>query len=165
MENDPQYFFKYAKGSILIYAINKNTGYKVAIHYYIYEKEITFWNEKDSRIDSLMTELTSEILDVIREEIKDTKDNLEYLDPETRKAEEDKYADVIRASRYENELVPVYDEREYENLRIVGQGITVIDDSPNVTITTTGDITTTITAEISDWVRTLSEDPRQDGGY
>ena len=57
------------------------------------------------------------------------------------------------------------DEREYENLRIVGQGITVIDDSPNVTITTTGDITTTITAEISDWVRTLSEDPRQEGGY
>jgi hypothetical protein len=173
MENDPQYFFKYAKGSILIYAINKNTGYKVAIHYYIYEKEITFWNEKDSRIDSLMTELTSEILDVIREEIKDTKDNLEYLDPETRKAEEDKYADVIRSSRYENELVPVYDEREYENNRIVGQGqgiiagdqgIFLIQD-PNVTITTTGDITTTITAEISDWVRTLSEDPRQEGGY
>lgn len=165
MENDPQYFFKYAKGSILIYVINKNTGYKVAIHYNIYDKEITFWNEKDSRIDSLMTELTGEILEVIRGEIKDTKDNLEYLDPETRKSEEDKYSDIIRTSRYENELIPVYDEREYENLRIVGQGITFVDDNTNVTITTTGDITTTITGEISDWVRTLSEDPRQEGGY
>ena len=88
------------------------------------------------------------------------------MDPETRKIEEDKYADVIRASRYENELIPVYDEREYENLRIVGQGITAVDDNPNVIITTTGDITTTtITAQISDWVRTLSEDPRQEGGY
>lgn len=165
MENDPQYFFKYAKGAILIYAINKNTGYKVAIHYNIYDKEISFWNEKDSRIDSLLTELTSEILDVIREEIKDTKDNLEYLDTETRKTEEDKYSDKIRDSRYENELIPVYDEREYENNRIVeNQGIFLIQD-PNVTITTTGDITTTITAEISDWVRTLSEDPRQEGGY
>jgi hypothetical protein len=89
------------------------------------------------------------------------------LDPETRKVEEDKYSDVIRANRYENELIPVYDEREYENNRIVGQGqgLTLINDNPNVTITTTGDITTTITAEISDWVRTLSEDPRQEGGY
>ena len=171
MENEPQYFFKYAKGAILIYAINKNTGYKVAIHYNIYEKEISFWNEKDNRVDSLMTELSGEILEVIRGEIKDTKDNLEYLDPETRKIEEDKYADVIRASRYENELIPVYDEREYENLRIVGQGITagqgitVVDDNPNVTITTIGDSTTNITIGISDWVRTLSEDPRQEGGY
>ena len=165
MENEPQYFFKYAKGAILIYAINKNTGYKVAIHYNIYEKEISFWNEKDNRVDSLMTELSGEILEVIRGEIKDTKDNLEYLDPETRKIEEDKYADVIRASRYENELIPVYDEREYENLRIVGQGITVVDDNPNVTITTIGDSTTNITLGISDWVRTLSEDPRQEGGY
>ena len=165
MENDPQYFFKYAKGAILIYAINKNTGYKVAIHYNIYEKEISFWNEKDNRVDSLMTELSGEILEVIRGEIKDPKDNLEYLDPETRKIEEDKYADVIRASRYENELIPVYDEREYENLRIVGQGITVVDDNPNVTITTIGDSTTNITIGISDWVRTLSEDPRQEGGY
>ena len=171
MENDPQYFFKYAKGAILIYAINKNTGYKVAIHYNIYEKEISFWNEKDNRVDSLMTELSGEILEVIRGEIKDPKDNLEYLDPETRKAEEDKYSDIIRANRYENELVPVYDEREYENLRIVGQGITagqgitVVDDNPNVTITTIGDSTTNITIGISDWVRTLSEDPRQEGGY
>lgn len=161
MENDPHYFFKYAKGAILIYAINKNTGYKVAIHYNIYEKEISFWNEKDTRIDSLLTELTGEILEVIREEIKDTKDNSDYLDPETRKAEEDKYG---FGTNYDTEPT---EDREYDGIRFVGRGMRIVevDESPIVTITTTGDINTDITNDISEWVRTISEDPRQEGGY
>ena len=165
MENEPSHFFRYTREAILIYAINKNTGYKVAAHYNIHEKELTFWNEKDNRIDSLLTELTSEILGVIKEEIKDTKANLDYLDPETRKIEEDKY-DFIK--HYDTELIPIYDERPYEGMRVVGQGqgITVTDNGPNVTtITTTGDITTNISADISEWVRTISENPRQDGWF
>lgn len=164
MENEPRHFFRYTNDAILIYAINKNTGYKVAAHYNIHEKELTFWNEKDNRIDSLLTELSSEILGVIKEEIKDTKSNLDYLDPETRKAEQDKYDNDDTL-----EPIPIYNERDYAGIRFVervnGIGIIEVNDNPNMNITTIGDSTTNITAEISDWVRTISEDPRQEGGY
>jgi hypothetical protein len=166
MENETRHFFRYTRDAILIYAINKNTGYKVAAHYNIHEKELTFWNEKDNRIDSLLTEMSSEILGVIKQEIKDTKSNLDYLDPETRKAEEDKYGND---EDYESEPIPIYNDRDYQGIRFVepGPGLRIVEvgDNPNMNITTTGDITTNITAEISDWVRTISEDPRQDGGY
>jgi hypothetical protein len=170
MIDEPSYFFRYAKNSILIYAINKNTGYKVAIHYNINDKELTFWNEMDTRIDSLLTELSGEILDVIREEIKDTKDNLDYLDPETRKTEENKYnvnKNYDLTAEGAGITIPIYEDGGYVDRRIVDR-VSVnmtIDDNPNMTITTTGDFTTNITDEISNWVRSLSEDPRQDGGY
>jgi len=163
-ESDPHYFFKYAKAAILIYAINKNTGYKVAVHYNIYEKELAFWNEKDYRIDSLLTELSGEILEVIREEIKDTNDNLEYLDPETRKAEFDKYETSITNIVYEE--VPTYDERDYEGIRFIGgHGIGIIADNPgvliipnngNTTINTTDNINTNIANVVPEWLRTIT---------
>lgn len=164
MENEPRHFFRYTDKGILIYAINKNTGYKVAIHYDIYEKEISFWNEIDNRIDSILTELSSDILKVIKDEIKDTKSNLDYLDTETRKAEQDKYD-----KNHDIEVpTPIYNERDYAGIRFVervnGIGIIDVNDNPNMNITTIGDSTTNITAEISDWVRTISEDPRQERG-
>jgi hypothetical protein len=55
---------------MLIYCINKSTGYKLAIHTYSTHNgnpgEISFWNSKDDRIDSLMAELDFETFQVIK---------------------------------------------------------------------------------------------------
>lgn len=71
-ENNPEYFLKYTKKGVLIYCINKLTGYKVASFYSLdkNDPEFSFWNQKDSRIDSLDTELTDELRKIILNESK-----------------------------------------------------------------------------------------------
>lgn len=71
-ENNPEYFLKYSKRGVLIYCINKITGYKVASFYSLHkdDPEFSFWNQKDSRIDSLETELTDELRKIILDESK-----------------------------------------------------------------------------------------------
>ena len=70
-ENNPDYFLRYSKRGILIYMINKITGLKVACFKSLdSEPEFSFWNQTDSRIDSLESELPDFILDMIRNEVK-----------------------------------------------------------------------------------------------
>jgi hypothetical protein len=74
-ESNPEYFMKYTKKGVLIYCINKKTGYKVASFYSLdkTDPEFSFWNQKDSRIDSLDSELTDELRLVIQKTSKDPK--------------------------------------------------------------------------------------------
>jgi hypothetical protein len=74
-EGNPDYFLKYTKRGVLIYCINKKTGYKVASFYSLDKKEpeFSFWDQKDSRIDSLDSELTDELRKKIQEVSKDSK--------------------------------------------------------------------------------------------
>jgi hypothetical protein len=68
--NNPYQFFNYTENGMLIYCVNKETGYKLAIHAYKNRRgnadEISFWNSKDDRIDSLMTDLDYETFQVIK---------------------------------------------------------------------------------------------------
>ena len=68
--NNPYQFFNYTENGMLIYCINKKTGYKLAIHAYKSKRggadEISFWNSKDDRIDSLMTDLDYETFQLIK---------------------------------------------------------------------------------------------------
>lgn len=68
-ENNDSYFIKYASNGVLIYCLNKLTGYKVATYRSLKpeEPEFSFWNSKDVRIDSLETELTTELRSLIDE--------------------------------------------------------------------------------------------------
>lgn len=74
-EGNPDYFIKYSNRGVLIYCINKITGYKVASFYSLdkQDPEFSFWNQKDSRVDSLDTELTDEIRLLIQSVSKDKK--------------------------------------------------------------------------------------------
>lgn len=66
-KDDPHHFFKYYSRGILIYCINKITGYKVAVFWDVnYESSPTFWNVLDNQIDSIMTELPPYILKHIK---------------------------------------------------------------------------------------------------
>jgi hypothetical protein len=77
-EKDESYFNKYAGNGVLIYSINKKTGYKVASYYSLKKDspEFSFWNVKDERIDSLQTELPQHIMKIIVDENKLNKSNL-----------------------------------------------------------------------------------------
>ena len=91
-ENNPEYFIKYASKGVLIYCINKQTGYKVASFYSLDKRdpEFSFWNQKDSRVDSLDTELTTELREIIFTESKGkgSKPNRSLLNEEDRLKEE-----------------------------------------------------------------------------
>lgn len=76
-EQEPDYYYKYAKKGILIYAINKNSGDKVAGFCQIStydDRELSFWNMVDRRIDSIEANLPDFIMDIFKKEFnKETK--------------------------------------------------------------------------------------------
>lgn len=82
MKDEPHYFYKYTKNGILIYCINKLTGDKVAVHCDLANKnDISFWNIKDIRIDSMFCNLPLYILQVIKSDIiYNDKSNLNLLE-------------------------------------------------------------------------------------
>ena len=82
MEKDDSYFKKYAGKGILIYSINKKSGYKVATYYSLDKTspEFSFWDVKDQRIDSLETELTQSLMKIIVDEKRTGKSNLQIFE-------------------------------------------------------------------------------------
>lgn len=92
------YFYKYSKNGVLIYMINKKTGYKVA-SYNAKDEGISFWNQKDQRIDSMETLLPEEIkLFLMRHHTEEKlKPNFEYLTVEEQE-EIKKSRDISRPS-------------------------------------------------------------------
>ena len=117
-EHEPEYFYKYAKRGILIYAIDKLTGNKVAGYLQIsdYEdRELSFWNIVDKRIDSMEADLPKEIMDIFRSEFNkgDKVSNWGLLSKEEQEKQEhwlDTNGYRIRSINYE-EPVPI-DEAE-----------------------------------------------------
>lgn len=90
-ENNPDYFMKYSGKGVLIYCINKKNGYKVASFNSLdkNEPEFSFWNQKDTRIDSMQTELPDNLLSMIkRESTVGAKTNRFLLSDEERTKEE-----------------------------------------------------------------------------
>jgi hypothetical protein len=85
----------YSQSGILIYSINKITGDKFAVFKRIsheYEKELSFWNSSDRRVDSIELNVSSKIMDVIRNEIFNCdKTNYESSNEEVRKKIELEY--------------------------------------------------------------------------
>jgi hypothetical protein len=75
-EDNPEYYLKYSRRGILIYCINKISGDKVAAFKSLdesYEKETSFWNLIDQRIDSLESGLPNEVMNLIKNEFTNTK--------------------------------------------------------------------------------------------
>jgi len=67
------YFERYIKRGILIYIVNKKTGFKIGFFKNLdpnRERETSFWDAKSDRIDSLDIGLPIEIIEVIKNEIK-----------------------------------------------------------------------------------------------
>lgn len=104
-ESNPEYFLKYSERGVLIYCMNKKTGYKVASFYSLKpnDPEFSFWNQKDTKIESMDSELSVEMLGIIRETSKSkyavSNRKLltgDQLDKENRNLEKYMKRDVIR---------------------------------------------------------------------
>jgi hypothetical protein len=68
-----EYFNKYNKRGVLIYCIGKTNGHKVAAFYSLdkNEPELSWWNAKDSKIDSMQSDLPREIRNVVEDTFSD----------------------------------------------------------------------------------------------
>ena len=72
--NTGQYYARYSSRGILIYNINKKTGYKVACFKNLdqaYDNEFSWWDVTDKKIEVLDSEAPAAVLEAIRNEIKD----------------------------------------------------------------------------------------------
>lgn len=65
MKSEPSYFYRYSKNGILIYVLNKSNGNKYG--FFSSPEEFSVWNQVDSRIDSLETNIPLDILLKIKE--------------------------------------------------------------------------------------------------
>jgi len=139
-EHNQEYYNKYAKRGVLVYCINKKTGYKVAAFYSLdkNEPEFSYWNQKDTRIDSTDSNLPLELIGFIRDYVKDpkVKSNTAMLSGDQKKKElvngrkaaiSERVASAVRRAQEEIEVpgpmeesvmeqpeLPFYDERSDE---------------------------------------------------
>ena len=75
-QNDKQYFERYWKRGVLVYFINKITGLKFAAFKSLdNEKELSFWNAADSRVDYLELEIEDYMFPIVRQILKSDKTN------------------------------------------------------------------------------------------
>lgn len=75
-QNDKQYFKRYWDRGILVYFINKVTGLKFAVFKSLdYERELSFWNAADQRVDFLELEIDDYMFPIIKQILKSDKSN------------------------------------------------------------------------------------------
>lgn len=108
-EGNSDYFFRYIKNGILIYTINKNTGNKTAIYkdFNSSNNDVSFWDMMDNRIDSIFADLSEQILNILKLELKTCEiTNWGYL------TEEDKVNYTKKYVKYEKSYEPDIQFRE-----------------------------------------------------
>jgi len=106
------HFFRYSESGKLVYVINKKTGEKTAMFAGYSPQgngyEISFWNQVDDRVDSLMTDLDHEIMTVLRNIIKDDSGTNKELNPqmwlESKQREESK--EMLEKASSEGHPIP-----------------------------------------------------------
>jgi hypothetical protein len=149
--NNPNYFHRYYK-NVLVYCINRKTGYKVAMHHAVNDNETSFWNSTDQRIDSLLTDLDMECKNKLVELIKEGKSNYDLTPEEYRKLEDDyelknSYLNPLPIDMYpiENDLV------------VRGEGISLTTTGDNVISINGNGTDVTLTYNYPDWITDITE--------
>lgn len=105
------HFERYWRKGILIYFINKETGYKFAAFKDV-DTEISFWNSADHRIDSIQLNVDSYLYPIIREVLSSNLTNKELCT---------------------QELIDIVEKECYSNYDMVGEELSVEPDvmAPN----------------------------------
>jgi hypothetical protein len=82
-QKEKQYFEKYWRRGILVYFINKKTGYKFAGFKSLNgDAELSFWNSSDHRIDYLDVEADEYLFPIVRKILNSTKTNKDLCSEE-----------------------------------------------------------------------------------
>ena len=142
--DNPDYFQRYSQRGILIYSINKINGLKVGTFYCLdpYDKEFSFWDAKDNRVDSLESDLPFSVLTIIKDEIKgNPKANRDLLD-ESSKISEDFYYEKmdgprLRAVEPANHNVTITNDINTISMYDIPSGLTYITEQESVPVTNT----------------------------
>ena len=75
-QKEKNYFEKYWRKGILVYFINKKTGYKFAGYKALHDdNEFSFWNSEDNRVDYLDVEADDYLFPIVRKIFKSTSTN------------------------------------------------------------------------------------------
>jgi len=81
-KREKDYFFKYFYKGTLVYFINKESGYKVALYGECSNEkliDISFWNQQDNRCDFFEVDIDEYLLPVIKRIISQNKTNSSFL--------------------------------------------------------------------------------------
>jgi hypothetical protein len=82
-QKEKQYFEKYWQYGILVYFINKQTGYKFAGYKSLKDgDELSFWNAEDQRIDYLYVDADEYLFPIVRRILSSDKTNKELCSTE-----------------------------------------------------------------------------------
>jgi len=85
-QREKQYFEKYWRKGILVYFINKQTGYKFAGYKGIYDdNEMSFWNAEDSRVDYLYVDADDYLFPIVKKIFKSEQSNKNLCSDEIQK--------------------------------------------------------------------------------
>jgi hypothetical protein len=87
-KNNPDHFYRYSKNGVLIYIMDKKNGDKYALYYDIYDNDFSIWSSDDKRIDSIITNIPSDIIKKVLSEMKTSDPNYDLFTPESKKYEE-----------------------------------------------------------------------------
>jgi hypothetical protein len=106
-QNDKQYFERYWKRGVLVYFINKVTGLKFAVFKSLDdEKELSFWNSADSRVDFLELDIEDYMISIVKNIIKSDKTNKDLCTTKIKRQVEME----CNSSIYKKQLFEVRDE-------------------------------------------------------
>jgi hypothetical protein len=82
-QKEKQYFEKYWQNGILVYFINKQTGYKFAGYKALDgDSELSFWNAEDNRVDYLNVDADDYLFPIVRRILGSNKTNKELCSTE-----------------------------------------------------------------------------------
>jgi hypothetical protein len=116
-QNDKQYFKRYWDRGILVYFINKVTGLKFAVFKSLDgERELSFWNAADQRVDFLELEIDDYMFPIIKQILKSDKSNRDLSSSKIRNQVYQECGrqyekQLVRQDRYEGEVeMPMMEE-------------------------------------------------------
>jgi hypothetical protein len=114
-QNDKQYFERYWRRGILVYFINKITGLKFAVFKSLdYEKELSFWNSADNRVDFLELDIEDYMIPIVKNILNSNKTNKDLCSVKIQiQVEIECNRSMSKSSRFE-ELVEPPQVREEE---------------------------------------------------
>ena len=119
-QKEKNYFEKYWRQGILVYFINKKTGYKFAGYRDLQNKEMSFWNAADNRVDYLDLEIDDYMFSHVRKIFSSDMSNKnlssDEIQEQVHKECIDEYAKVMPISIEEPEPAYVEDVPRLERL-------------------------------------------------
>jgi hypothetical protein len=107
---EKNYFERYWRQGILVYFINKKTGYKFAGYRDLSNKELSFWNAEDTRIDYLDVDVDDYLFQTIVKIFKSTESNKNLCNPDLQEQVHEEC--IEQYEKLENSVQPI-DEPVY----------------------------------------------------